>query len=230
IAVAIDPILRLAPSGRPPIETVVSSTKATSTAGFARAGDSPTDSDKAARAKADVAMRGIVGSPPVFCPSRPRFPWLHGALRSKKGGLRTNLWPALCRSWHRCWVVVVKSDRVHDHGIISPPRQSRAAIGPPAVGNGARDRTRHRTAVTVAGVLLPQRTAAALGPARRSGGAERARRDLDRRDQVIGGRFARRPEMAGLPDALRPAVLCLHAGSALRDISTRYRPDHRRRL
>jgi hypothetical protein len=38
-----------------------------------------------ARAKADVAMRGIVRSPPVFCPSKPRFPWLHGALRSKKG-------------------------------------------------------------------------------------------------------------------------------------------------
>src|SRR2546430_6675621 len=232
IAVAIDQILRLAPSSRPPIEPVVSSTNATSTAGFARAGDRPTDSDRAvrARAKADVAMRGIVGSPPVFCPSRPRFPWLHGALRSKKGGLRTNLWPALCRSWHRCWVVVVKSDRVHDHGIISPPRQSRTAVGPPAVGNGARDRTRHCAAAAVAGVLLHQRAAAALGPARRSGGAEREGRNLDRRDQVIGGRPARRPEMAGLPDALRPAVLCLHAGSALRDLPARYRPDHRRRL
>src|ERR1043166_7613909 len=39
MAVAIDQILRLAPSIRPPIEPVVSSTKATSTAGFADAGD-----------------------------------------------------------------------------------------------------------------------------------------------------------------------------------------------
>ena len=56
------------------------------------------------------------------------------------------------------------------------------------------------------------------------------RRDLDRRDQVVAGGFARRPEMAGLPAALRPAVLCLHAGPALRDLSRRHRPDRRRRL
>ena len=37
IAVAIDQILRLAPSIRPPIEPVVSSTKATSTVGLASA-------------------------------------------------------------------------------------------------------------------------------------------------------------------------------------------------
>src|SRR3979411_2349848 len=55
-------------------------------------------------------------------------------------------------------------------------------------------------------------------PSRRSGGAERARRNLDRRDQIIGGGSARRPEMAGVSRALRPAVLCLHAGSAVRDI------------
>src|SRR5215213_9245398 len=148
----------------------------------------------------------------------------------KKGGLRTNLWPALRRTWHRCWVVALKSDRVHDHGIIRPPGQPCAAVGPPPVGDGAGDRAWYRAAVAIAGVLLCQRTAAALGPARRPGGAEREGRNLDRRDQVIGGRFARRPEMAGLPDALRPAVLCLHAGPALRDFSARYRPDHRRRL
>src|SRR6476646_321284 len=62
IAVAIDQILRLAPSIRPPIEPVVSSTNATSTAGFAMADERPADSDRAVRvrAKADVAMRGIV--------------------------------------------------------------------------------------------------------------------------------------------------------------------------
>src|SRR6185369_1155296 len=65
IAVAIDQILRLAPSSRPPIEPVVSSTNATSTAGFATADDRPDDSERAvsATAKADGAMRGIVGSP-----------------------------------------------------------------------------------------------------------------------------------------------------------------------
>ena len=94
-------------------------------------------------------------------------------------------------------------------------------------GTGAGDRARHRAVVAIARVLLHQRIAAAFGPPRRSGGVERARRNLDRRDQVIGGRFARRPEMAGLPDALRPAVLRLHAGSAVRDFSARHRPDHR---
>src|SRR3954471_8613877 len=71
IAVAIDQILRLAPSIRAPIEPVVSSTNATSTAGFATADDRLDDSDRAVRAKAkekekakaDGAMRGIVGSP-----------------------------------------------------------------------------------------------------------------------------------------------------------------------
>src|SRR6266536_592974 len=131
MAVAIDQILRLAPSSRPPIEPVVSSTNATSTAGFAQADDRPAGSDRAvsARAKAVGAMRG--------------------------------------------------------------------AVGPPPVGDGAGDRAWHRAAATIAGVFLHRRTAAALGPARRPGGAEREGRNLDRRDQIIGGRFARRPEMAG---------------------------------
>src|ERR1035437_8399838 len=45
-------------------------------------------------------------------------------------------------------------------------------------------------------------------PPRRSGGARCRRRDLDRRDQVLGRRFPCRPEMAGLPGPLRPAVFC----------------------
>ena len=88
IAVAIDQILRLAPSSRPPIDPVVSSTNATSTAGFATADDSPADSDRAvsARAKADVCdawHRWISSS--VLSLGSQGFPWLHGALRSKKG-------------------------------------------------------------------------------------------------------------------------------------------------
>ena len=56
------------------------------------------------------------------------------------------------------------------------------------------------------------------------------RRNLDRRDQVLGRRFPRRPEMDGLPDALRPAVLRHHGRGALRDISAGHRADRRRRL
>src|SRR5262245_41449881 len=69
IAVAIDQILRLAPSISEPIEPVVSSTNATSTAVFAMADDRLDDSARAVRArenekaKAVGAMRGIVGSP-----------------------------------------------------------------------------------------------------------------------------------------------------------------------
>src|SRR4029453_3033518 len=93
IAVAIDQILRLAPSIRAPIEPVVSSTNATSTTGFAKAGDRLDDSDRAARAraKADGAMRGIVGSPPASCPSEAGCPGLAVHRGHKKGWLQTNL-------------------------------------------------------------------------------------------------------------------------------------------
>src|SRR5439155_25634625 len=87
IAVAIDQILRLAPSSRPPIEPVVSSTKATSTAGFARAGEGPADRDRAvrARAKAGVAMRGIVRSPPVFLSLEAKVPLASRCAEVQKG-------------------------------------------------------------------------------------------------------------------------------------------------
>src|SRR5690348_12484176 len=87
IAVAIDQILRLAPSISAPIEPVVSSTNATSTAGFATADDRLDDNDRAvrARAKADGAMRGIVGSPSSVLSLGSRIiPWLRGASRSQK--------------------------------------------------------------------------------------------------------------------------------------------------
>src|SRR3954464_9239674 len=109
IAVAIDQILRLAPSIRAPIEPVVSSTNATSTAGFAIAGDRLDDSDRAARAKekekakADGAMRGIVGSPSSVLSLGSRVSLGFAVHRGhKKGWLRTNLWPASRRTWHRC--------------------------------------------------------------------------------------------------------------------------------
>ena len=64
IAVAIDQILRLAPSIRPPIEPVVSSTKATSTAGFATAvrqlDVTEGQGGEGGEGKPWVTMRGIV--------------------------------------------------------------------------------------------------------------------------------------------------------------------------
>ena len=98
IAVAIDQILRLAPSIRPPIEPVVSSTKATSTVGFATAGDRPADSGRVARAKARSGWCDAWhhGSPPVCCPSEPRFPWLRGALRSKTRRATVRICGRLC--------------------------------------------------------------------------------------------------------------------------------------
>src|SRR5882757_378790 len=54
MAVAIDQILRLAPSIRPPIEPVVSSTNATSTVGLATAADRPAVSGSAASANASA--------------------------------------------------------------------------------------------------------------------------------------------------------------------------------
>src|SRR5258705_11322932 len=115
-------------------------------------------------------------------------------------------------------------------GIERPPDKPRALAGSASVGDGAGDSARHRAAVTVAGIFLRQRIAAALGTARRPGGAERARRDLDRRDQVIDRGFARRPEVAGLPGALPPAVLCLYARVAVRDFPRGNRADRCRRL
>src|SRR6185295_13326266 len=89
MAVAIDQILRLAPSIRPPIEPVVSSTNATSTAGLAIADDSPADRGRAARAraKADVAMRGIVDLLQCLVPRKQgsllRSRWLRDAQRAR---------------------------------------------------------------------------------------------------------------------------------------------------
>src|SRR6185312_14653547 len=123
IAVAIDQILRLAPSIRAPIEPVVSSTNATSTAGFSTADDRLDDSDRAARAraKADGAMRGIVGSPSSVLSLGSRVPLGFAVHRGhKKGWLRTNLWPASRRTWQRCFVVATKSDTVR-YGITRPP-------------------------------------------------------------------------------------------------------------
>ena len=47
--------------------------------------------------------------------------------------------------------------------IARPPGCSRARPGPPPVGDGAGDRAWHRAAITVAGIFLHQRIAAALG-------------------------------------------------------------------
>src|SRR5712691_7316084 len=76
IAVAIDQILRLAPSIRPPIDPVVSRTKATSTAGLAIACDRPADKGSVARANASErsVMRDFMVLLRVFRPSDPEVP------------------------------------------------------------------------------------------------------------------------------------------------------------
>src|SRR3977135_2781505 len=86
IAVAIDQILRLAPSIRPPIEPVVSSTKATSTVGLAWLSENAAVESNAAAATTNA--RVVIDSfmyPPVFRPSEPRFHLLHVGVRSKTG-------------------------------------------------------------------------------------------------------------------------------------------------
>src|SRR5258707_12730821 len=200
IAVAIDQIFRFAPSIRPPIEPVVSRTKATSTVGFATAADIPAERDAArAKTKVRIPMRGIVVLLQCFVPSEPRFHRLHGPVRSKTRRLRYEFAAELAPTVH----VRQAGNRLGSgNGIARPPDQPRARAGSPPVGDGAPDCARHRAAATVVGVFLHQRIAVALGAPGRSGGLERARRNLDRRDQVLGGGFARRPEMAGLTDAL----------------------------
>src|SRR3954454_67911 len=93
IAVAIDQILRLAPSIRPPIEPVVSSTNATSTVGFARACDSPAQSGRAARANA--SERRVVDDFMVllqcFVPWNRSSPGFTVACGPNQGGARSNL-------------------------------------------------------------------------------------------------------------------------------------------
>src|SRR5258706_8858668 len=116
------------------------------------------------------------------------------------------------------------------NGIARPPDKPRARAGSPSIRDGAHDRAWHRAAVAVTGIFLRQRIAAALGTARRPGGAKRARRDLDRRDQVIDRGFARRPEVAGLPGALRPAVLRLYPRFSVRDFPRGNRVYRFRRL
>src|SRR4030095_13752094 len=84
IAVAIDQILRLAPSISGPIEPVVSSTKATSTIGFGliRAEGSSAEAKAVVAANAAAKQAGtsarstleIIGHPPENFPTRIGFP------------------------------------------------------------------------------------------------------------------------------------------------------------
>src|SRR6202171_4086137 len=90
IAVAIDQILRLAPSIRPPIDPVVSRTNATSTDGLALAAENAPDRPMAVNASAKILadVTGFIFFSSWFRPSELRFPPLHGPARSKtrRGG------------------------------------------------------------------------------------------------------------------------------------------------
>src|SRR5216684_7581327 len=93
IAVAIDLILRLAPSIRPPIDPVVSRTKATSTVGLAMAAEDAADSGRAASANASVRIANERFMVLLQC----SVPWNRGFLRftvprgRKQGGAGTKL-------------------------------------------------------------------------------------------------------------------------------------------
>src|SRR5262245_36491055 len=84
IAVAIDQILRLAPSISGPMEPVVSSTKATSTTGLAAAGVVKTNDGASAKASAAACA---IWRNMVFPPARP---WAE-----KFRGIRDRLGPEL---------------------------------------------------------------------------------------------------------------------------------------
>src|SRR6476646_6944859 len=89
------------------------------------------------------------GSPPVFCPSEPRFHRLHGPVRSKTRRPRYEFAAELAPTVH----VRQAGNRLGSgKGIARPPDQPRARAGSPPVGDGAGDRARHRAAVTVARV------------------------------------------------------------------------------
>src|ERR1700712_5332629 len=87
IAVAIDQILRLAPSIKPPMEPVVSSTNATSTVGLARACDRPADRGRAARAKAsERSVVDVIILLQCFVPWNRNSPGFAVASGPKQGG------------------------------------------------------------------------------------------------------------------------------------------------
>src|SRR5882724_11470173 len=230
MAVAIDQILRLAPSISPPIEPVVSRTNATSTVvGLARAAEKVAEKGSAASAETSAKANAgrVITALMIFLhgPSpQTRFPRFM-VPEGRQGRPDTS-----CGFDGVGLLDGPKSVKVHGHGIANPPDRPRPATGRPAVGDRARGRARYCAAASFARIFLDQRIAAAFGTARGSGGAERARRDLDHRDQVVGGGSARRSQMGGLPRPLRPAVLCVHAGNELRPFSKGHRPDRRRCL
>src|SRR3978361_100214 len=95
IAVAIDQILRLAPSIKPPMEPVVSSTNATSTVGLADATDSPAESGRAASANARArSVVDVIVLLQCFVPWNRSFPGFTVACGPKQGGPGSDLWLA----------------------------------------------------------------------------------------------------------------------------------------
>src|ERR1700682_4947979 len=135
IAVAIDQILRLAPSIKPPIDPVVSKTKATSTVGFAMADDRPADSGSVARANASErsVKPDFMVLLLVFRPSEPRFRGLHGGVRPKtrRGTYKFAADSPLVfklDSWR--WAALPKSARLE--GWNRPPARSRSSRPPTA--------------------------------------------------------------------------------------------------
>src|SRR3954452_2562190 len=140
IAVAIDQILRLAPSISPPIEPVVSRTNATSTVGLAMARDKADDMGKAASAKAraGMAMTALMGFPPMVRSWNQVPHRLAVRVEAETRQARTNLrWLGLASLLDG-----LESVKVHIHGKPRPTDKSRARTGPSSVRDRACDRAR----------------------------------------------------------------------------------------
>src|SRR3569832_2016261 len=106
----------------------------------------------------------------MFRPSEPKFPWLHGGVRSKTR--RPGYESAAEISAARLVCSQAESAKLGRDGAARPPDQLRARARRPPVRDRAQDRARHREAVEIARIFLHQRIAVAVRPARRSGGAE----------------------------------------------------------
>src|SRR5450631_4400885 len=139
IAVAIDQILRLAPSIRPPIEPVVSRTKATSTVALALAAEYTADSGRVASAKASARMvierfMVLLQCSVPWNQGFPRFTFPRGR---KQGGAGTKL-----RLIWRGGTLGGRRNRI-DWPIMESPARQVSLVPPP-------DRRQSETALLIA--------------------------------------------------------------------------------
>ena len=96
------------------------------------------------------------------------------------------------------------------------------------VRGGAGDLSRRQAAAAGARLRHRHRAAAGQRATRRRRRRQRRRRAADRRDQIVDRRLSRRPEVARIPRALRPALFRRRRRHAARHHARRGGPDRRR--